>query len=67
MEESSRERWENNYTIFYGDPTEEEQKYRDYFETDLEMNPEYEQIQYKMNEMKLLVRPEYQLNRYDIQ
>jgi len=24
MEESSRERWENNYAVFYGDLTEEE-------------------------------------------
>ncbi len=67
MEERSRERWENNYAVFYGDLTEEEQKYRDYFETDLEMNPENEQIQEKIDEMKLLVEPEYQLDRYDFQ
>jgi hypothetical protein len=36
MLERKRERWVENYTYFFGGLTEEEQMYRDYFETDLE-------------------------------
>ena len=36
MLERKRERWTENYTYFFGGLTEEEQQYRDYFETDLE-------------------------------
>ena len=32
MLEKSKERWDSNYTFFVGDLTEEEQKYRDYYE-----------------------------------
>ena len=44
MLEKSKERWDSNYTFFVGDLTEEEQKYRDYYETDIEKNPESETI-----------------------
>lgn len=40
MQERKRERWVENYTYFFGGLTEEEQMYRDYFETDLERDPE---------------------------
>lgn len=40
MLERKRERWVENYTYFFGGLTEEEQMYRDYFETDLEQDPE---------------------------
>lgn len=36
MLDKSNARWDNAYTIFTNDLTEEEQKYRDYFETDLQ-------------------------------
>lgn len=42
MLERSKERWESNYTFFVGDLTEEELKYREYYETDIEKNPESE-------------------------
>lgn len=40
MLDRKRERWTENYTYFFGGLTEEEQLYRDYFETDLENEPE---------------------------
>ena len=39
-----RDRWTNKYTFFFGDLTEEEQMYRDYFESDLEEDPEFEEL-----------------------
>jgi len=35
MLEKSKKRWDQSYTVFTGTLTEEEQRYRDYFETDL--------------------------------
>ncbi len=40
MLDRKRERWTENYTYFFGGLTEEEQLYRDYFQTDLENEPE---------------------------
>ncbi len=40
MLDRQRERWVDNYTYFFGGLSEEEQQYRDYFETDLELDPE---------------------------
>lgn len=40
MLDRKRERWTENYTYFFGGLTEGEQNYRDYFETDLEEDPE---------------------------
>lgn len=42
MTERKKERWLDNYAYFFGGLNEEEQMYRDYFETDLEMYPEDE-------------------------
>ncbi len=42
MLERSKNRWESNYTFFMNELSEEEQKYRDYYETDIEKNPENE-------------------------
>lgn len=40
MLERANKRWDGAYTLYSGNLTEEEQKYRDYFETDLEKNRE---------------------------
>ena len=45
MLERSRNRWDGNYTIFSGTLIEEQQRYRDYFETDLEKNNEDERLE----------------------
>ena len=67
MTERAAERWETNYTYFYGDLTEEEQKYRDYFETDLEKDPEDEAIEEKFDESEIFGSGNYDLNKYDFQ
>lgn len=65
MNERAKFRWENNYTFFVGGLTEEELKYRDYYETDLEKNPENEVLQEKIDEIKVLTKDEYKLDNYD--
>lgn len=42
MLQRSQSRWSNDYTFFLGGLTEEEQRYRDYFETDLELEADNE-------------------------
>ena len=36
MLDRANKRWDNSYTVFSDDLTEEEQRYRDYYETDLQ-------------------------------
>jgi hypothetical protein len=43
--EREAQRWDSNYAFYTGSLTEEEQKYRDYYETDLEAYPEDEGIE----------------------
>lgn len=45
MLSKASERWDSNYAFFTGSLTEEEQKYRDYYETELEAFPEDEAIE----------------------
>jgi len=45
MLERSKKRWDGAYTLYTGTLTEEEQRYRDYFETDLEQNREDERLE----------------------
>jgi len=65
MLERAQRRWENNYTLFYGGLSEEEQRYRDYFETDLENQPEDEEIESQLDANEILARDDYKLDRYD--
>mmetsp|Transcript_119518 Transcript_119518/g.166736 ORF Transcript_119518/g.166736 Transcript_119518/m.166736 type:complete len:375 (+) Transcript_119518:632-1756(+) len=45
MLDRKKQRWTENYTYFFGGLSEEEQMYRDYFETDIEMDPEDEEYE----------------------
>jgi len=45
MQERKKDRWDNNYTFYVDGLTEEEQQYRDYFETDFENYPEIEGVE----------------------
>ncbi len=45
MLDRSRKRWDNSYTIFSDELTEEEQRYKDYFETDLQNYREDERLE----------------------
>eukprot|EP01017_Pseudomicrothorax_dubius_P041046 TRINITY_DN6531_c0_g1_i1.p1 TRINITY_DN6531_c0_g1~~TRINITY_DN6531_c0_g1_i1.p1 ORF type:complete len:592 (+),score=196.83 TRINITY_DN6531_c0_g1_i1:313-2088(+) len=67
MRERAAQRWETGYTFFTGGLTEEELKYRDYFETDLELYPENEQFDSKRDFDELLSTNEYRLDQYDFQ
>lgn len=50
MLERRRTRWTENYTYYFGGLTEEEQQYRDYFETDIEEDPEDGYVERDMDE-----------------
>lgn len=54
MLERARQRWDNAYTIYSGNLTEEEQRYRDYFETDLQQNREDERLEEFLDRQELL-------------
>ena len=53
MLDKKRERWTENYTYFFGGLTEEEQMYRDYFETDLDRDPEDDHVDELLDERAL--------------
>lgn len=65
MHDKKRERWVDNYTYFFGEHTEEEQMYRDYFETDLEIDPENEAIEEEVDESILANRGDFDPKLYD--
>lgn len=65
MLEKKRVRWTENYTYFFGGLTEEEQQYRDYFETDLEQDPEDDFVDEEMDERQIAAEGEFQHKRYD--
>ena len=53
LRDRASERWNKNYTYFFGGLTEEEQQYRDYFETDIEADPEDDYVESKLDEYEL--------------
>jgi len=59
------ERWNKNFTYFFGNLTEEEQQYRDYFETELELDPEDDYIDEKFDEMHIAATGHMNPNLYD--
>lgn len=67
MLERKRDRWTDNYTYFFGGLTEEEQMYRDYFQTDIEQNPEDEVADEFRDEITLAESGEFDFKRYDFQ
>lgn len=65
MLERKRQRWVTNYTFFFGNLTEEEQQYRDYFETDMEVDPEDDWIDEKFDEIHIAQVGDLDPARYD--
>lgn len=65
MRDRKRERWVSNYTFFFGNLTEEEQQYRDYFETDLEADPEDDWIDEKLDDMHIANQGQFNPALYD--
>jgi|TARA_B110000285_G_scaffold165488_1_gene184834 hypothetical protein len=47
------ERWNKSFTYFFGNLTEEEQQYRDYFKSELELDPEDDYIDEKFDDIHL--------------
>lgn len=67
MQEREKQRWDGAYTLYSGSLTEEEQKYRDYFETDLDNFKEDERVEEHLDREELLGESRYNLNRFDFQ
>jgi len=67
MIDRKRQRWVKNYTYFFGNLTEEEQMYRDYFETDLEQNPEYEHVEDALDTNHMARMGQFNPARFDFQ
>lgn len=67
MLERSNQRWDSAYTVFSGNLTDEEQKYRDYFETDLEVDREDERLEEFLDKQELMSDIHFNLNRFDFQ
>ena len=65
MLERKRKRWTDNYTYFFGGLSEEEQQYRDYFETDIEHDPEDEGFEEYQDRMRLAEQGDFDPKRFD--
>lgn len=65
MRERKHDRWVSNYTFFFGNLTEEEQQYRDYFQTDLEMDPEDDWVDEKLDELHIAGQGQFDPALYD--
>ena len=65
MLQRKRERWAHNYTFFSGSLTEEEQMYRDYFESDIEEDPEDEKMEELNDEFALASSGEFRHKNFD--
>jgi len=61
------ERWNKNYTFFFGGLTEEEQQYRDYFESDQEIQMEDDYLDEKLDEQFLAATGQFNPALYDFQ
>ena len=65
MTDRTRERTNDNFAFFFGNLTEEEQKYRDYFETDLENDPEDAFVDELRDETRIAQSGEFDPKLYD--
>ena len=67
MVENRNKRWNDNYTFFFGDLTEEEQQYRDYFQSELEIDPEDDYIDSVFDSAHLAEQGQFNPALYDFQ
>jgi hypothetical protein len=65
MQERMKKRWTDNYTYFLGALTEEEQQYKDYFESDIEEDPEDEYIESLRDKADMAATGEFDPKLYD--
>jgi len=65
MLERQRGREHNNFTYFFGSLTEQEQQYRDYYQTDIEQDPENEVLEGAIDEHLILSTGDFSHKRFD--
>ena len=65
MQERMKKRWTENFTYFLGGLTEEEQQFRDYYETDNEDNPEDEYLEELKDKQNLASTGQFDPKLYD--
>jgi hypothetical protein len=65
MLERKRDRWTTHYTYFLGGLTEEEQMYRDYYESEIELDEEDDHIEEELDEQAIANEGEFQFKQYD--
>lgn len=65
MMERKRARWTENYAYFFGGLTEEEQMYRDYFETDIEEEPEDDYLEELQDQKSIAEEGQFSFDKYD--
>lgn len=67
MLQQSSSRWSSDYTFFLGGLTEEEQRYRDYYQTDLELEPDNEAKEELIDVQEQMQLGDYALDKFDFQ
>lgn len=65
MLELKRERLTKNYTYYFGNLTEEEQMFRDYYQTELEEDPDDERMEEMLDDMKIAQEKQFNFKRFD--
>jgi len=65
MQERSQKRWTDSFTYFLGGLTEEEQQYRDYFQTDIEAEGEDEYLEELRDAERLAEEGQFDPKLYD--
>jgi len=65
MNDRKKTRWVDNYTYFFGGLTEEEQQYRDYFQTDLENDPEDDFVEGEIDKLEMASQGALNPKKYD--
>lgn len=67
MRENAHLRTRDSYSVYFGGMTEEEAKYKDYFETDLEANPDNEMLEEWETEQRVASQDHMRLEKWDFQ
>jgi len=65
MNDRKKTRWVDNYTYFFGGLTAEEQQYRDYFQTDLENDPEDDFVEGEIDKLEMASQGALNPKKYD--
>lgn len=65
MIQKREKRWNENYTFFFGELTEEEQQYRDYYETDIELHREDEVMDAMLDDKRIAETGDFNPSRFE--